>query len=110
MLDKCEICAKINHVPYAGIAHPVERHLAKVEVASSSLVARSRKKTTAKAVVFFSGAKYNNKSRFQTKPAFYTQFFSLCLSSITEVMIAVMGTERITPILLAIPLMTSSER
>ena len=26
---------------YAGIAHPVERHLAKVEVASSSLVARS---------------------------------------------------------------------
>ncbi len=28
---------------YAGIAHPVERHLAKVEVASSSLVARSIK-------------------------------------------------------------------
>ena len=28
-------------VPCAGIAHPVERHLAKVEVASSSLVARS---------------------------------------------------------------------
>ena len=27
----------------AGIAHPVERHLAKVEVASSSLVARSSK-------------------------------------------------------------------
>ena len=27
--------------PYAGVAHPVERHLAKVEVASSSLVARS---------------------------------------------------------------------
>ena len=27
----------------AGVAHPVERHLAKVEVASSSLVARSRK-------------------------------------------------------------------
>ena len=26
---------------YAGVAHPVERHLAKVEVASSSLVARS---------------------------------------------------------------------
>ncbi len=30
----------------AGIAHPVERHLAKVEVASSSLVARSKNKTT----------------------------------------------------------------
>ena len=27
--------------PYAGVAHPVERHLAKVEVASSSLVTRS---------------------------------------------------------------------
>ena len=26
----------------AGVAHPVERHLAKVEVASSSLVARSK--------------------------------------------------------------------
>ena len=30
----------------AGVAHPVERHLAKVEVASSSLVTRSTKKTT----------------------------------------------------------------
>ena len=29
----------------AGVAHPVERHLAKVEVASSSLVTRSNKKT-----------------------------------------------------------------
>ncbi len=28
---------------YAGVAHPVERHLAKVEVASSSLVTRSKK-------------------------------------------------------------------
>ena len=28
--------------PFAGLAHLVERHLAKVEVASSSLVARSR--------------------------------------------------------------------
>ena len=27
---------------YAGVAHPVERHLAKVEVASSSLVTRSK--------------------------------------------------------------------
>ena len=27
--------------PDAGVAHPVERHLAKVEVASSSLVTRS---------------------------------------------------------------------
>ena len=31
----------------AGVAHPVERHLAKVEVASSSLVTRSIKKEVA---------------------------------------------------------------
>ena len=42
MLDKWEICVKLKNVPNAGIAHPVERHLAKVEVASSSLVARSK--------------------------------------------------------------------
>ena len=36
--------AIIGHVPDAGVAHPVERHLAKVEVASSSLVTRSIKK------------------------------------------------------------------
>ena len=30
----------------AGVAHPVERHLAKVEVASSSLVTRSKKNKT----------------------------------------------------------------
>ena len=29
----------------AGVAHPVERHLAKVEVASSSLVTRSKIET-----------------------------------------------------------------
>ena len=33
--------------PLAGIAHLVERHLAKVEVASSSLVARSKKERSA---------------------------------------------------------------
>ena len=32
----------------AGVAHPVERHLAKVEVASSSLVTRSKQKRIAK--------------------------------------------------------------
>ncbi len=36
----------------AGVAHPVERHLAKVEVASSSLVTRSRKKHLRKQVLF----------------------------------------------------------
>ena len=39
-IDKPKICDRITFAD-AGIAHPVERHLAKVEVASSSLVARS---------------------------------------------------------------------
>ena len=34
------------HLVDAGVAHPVERHLAKVEVASSSLVTRSKKEVT----------------------------------------------------------------
>ena len=43
VLDKSKKSVIIALVP-AGVAHPVERHLAKVEVASSSLVARSRKR------------------------------------------------------------------
>ena len=46
MLDIFEKLAIISHVPDAGVAHPVERHLAKVEVASSSLVTRSIKDHT----------------------------------------------------------------
>ena len=43
--------------PYANVAHLVERHLAKVEVASSSLVIRSIKDTVFDRVFFvFSGA------------------------------------------------------
>ena len=37
----------------AGVAHPVERHLAKVEVASSSLVTRSIKDRFREEAVFF---------------------------------------------------------
>ena len=38
----------------AGVAHPVERHLAKVEVASSSLVTRSiKRKQMRKHLLFF---------------------------------------------------------
>ena len=33
---------RLRRVQFAGIAHLAERHLAKVEVASSNLVARSR--------------------------------------------------------------------
>ena len=40
------------HLRDAGVAHPVERHLAKVEVASSSLVPRSIKRLALQ-VVFF---------------------------------------------------------
>ena len=47
MLDKHENRVRIAFVRTdAGVAHPVERHLAKVEVASSSLVARSKKAPT----------------------------------------------------------------
>ena len=38
---------------YADVAHLVERHLAKVEVASSSLVIRSRKRPSLKRWFFF---------------------------------------------------------
>ena len=38
----------------AGVAHPVERHLAKVEVASSSLVIRSIEKHLIKFIKCFS--------------------------------------------------------
>ncbi len=37
----------------AGVAHLVERHLAKVEVASSSLVTRSKKSRQKTALFFF---------------------------------------------------------
>ena len=43
-LTKHVLCAIIN-LAFAGVAHLVERDLAKVEVASSSLVARSKNKT-----------------------------------------------------------------
>ena len=45
-IDKSKIGAIIPMFD-AGVAHLVERHLAKVEVASSSLVTRSNKKTDA---------------------------------------------------------------
>ena len=42
-LDNLKIYVKMAYVVDAALAHPVERHLAKVEVASSSLVSRSIK-------------------------------------------------------------------
>ena len=51
MLDKDDIVWYYNPCS-AGLAHLVERHLAKVEVASSSLVARSIKKDIQSDVLF----------------------------------------------------------
>ena len=48
--------------PFAGVAHLVERDLAKVEVASSSLVARSKKKDTRRGVFLFGAALLLRKS------------------------------------------------
>ena len=51
-LDKSGAFQYTNKAP-ADVAHLVERHLAKVEVASSSLVIRSKRKTAVKTAVFF---------------------------------------------------------
>ncbi len=68
VLDKRKICGTIYYVPCAGIAHPVERHLAKVEVASSSLVARSKKDSfLLKAVFFYLFTLYLKSSGFNIK-------------------------------------------
>ena len=42
-----------RHMEYAAVAHLVERHLAKVEVASSSLVARSTNEKGAMILLLF---------------------------------------------------------
>ena len=47
----------------AGVAHPVERHLAKVEVASSSLVTRSKKKQQMRKHLLFLFGKGCRKAR-----------------------------------------------
>ena len=52
MLDIFPFACIIGNVD-AGVAHPVERHLAKVEVASSSLVARSIKPIEINRLYFF---------------------------------------------------------
>ena len=51
-LTNRHLTAIIIFVP-AGVAHPVERHLAKVEVASSSLVTRSIKQMQVLHLLFF---------------------------------------------------------
>ena len=46
------MCYYTSCITTAAVAHPVERHLAKVEVASSSLVSRSMKKTRQASCLF----------------------------------------------------------
>ena len=58
-LGQCEGCEA--SADDAGIAHLVERHLAKVEVASSSLVARSKKAVPKTRYCFFHG---QNRTRY----------------------------------------------
>ena len=48
----------------AGVAHPVERHLAKVEVASSSLVTRSKKNEAKASFFFYPSRRLGISSRF----------------------------------------------
>ena len=55
-IDKRALFGIIQPVD-AGVAHPVERHLAKVEVASSSLVTRSNKRVWKDSLFFFSSVK-----------------------------------------------------
>ena len=50
-MTNADSCATIN-LAFAGVAHLVERDLAKVEVASSSLVARSKNKTPSEGMGF----------------------------------------------------------
>ena len=47
-----------DHMKCAAVAHLVERHLAKVEVASSSLVGRSKKREAVTASQYGSVAKW----------------------------------------------------
>ena len=68
MLDKHENRVRIAFVRTdAGVAHPVERHLAKVEVASSSLVARSKKAPTFVGAFYFMITEQRGSSKGQVR-------------------------------------------
>ena len=56
---------------YAAVAHLVERHLAKVEVASSSLVIRSRKESHRFGDFFFFGAEMKRALRHMKNEVAY---------------------------------------
>ena len=68
----------------AGVAHPVERHLAKVEVASSSLVARSIEadaKASASFLLFVRLEQANSTVRWTVDPRRLDSGDTICLPS-----------------------------
>ena len=77
-LDKFRFFAIIIPV-HAGVAHPVERHLAKVEVASSSLVTRSSMKKARQLACFF----VFRAGAFRLLPVFYGSWMEASVGSVT---------------------------
>ena len=82
VLTSAKLLCIIN-LAFADVAHPVERNLAKVEVASSSLVIRSKTKSTISMVLFVFYKKRGSKRaiRFTTVLIFTLQVFKRVLYS-----------------------------
>lgn len=82
VLTSAKLLCIIN-LAFADVAHPVERNLAKVEVASSSLVIRSKTKSTISMVLFVFYKKRGSKRaiRFTTVLIFALQVFKRVLYS-----------------------------
>lgn len=82
VLTSAKLLCIIN-LAFADVAHPVERNLAKVEVASSSLVIRSKIKSTIFMVLFIFYKKRGSKRaiRFTTVLIFALQVFKRVLYS-----------------------------
>lgn len=82
VLTSAKLLCIIN-LAFADVAHPVERNLAKVEVASSSLVIRSKIKSTISMVLFVFYKKRGSKRaiRFTTVLIFTLQVFKRVLYS-----------------------------
>ena len=81
VLTSAKLLCIIN-LAFADVAHPVERNLAKVEVASSSLVIRSKTKSTIYMVLFFYKKRGSKRAiRFTTVLIFALQVFKRVLYS-----------------------------
>ena len=81
VLTSAKLLCIIN-LAFADVAHPVERNLAKVEVASSSLVIRSKTKSTIYMVLFFYKKRGSKRAiRFTTVLIYTLQVFKRVLYS-----------------------------